>query len=111
MSKAMLLPAGDLRHRITIQTHTETRDAIGGVVKTWISSSKRWGSIRPLSGQELVSAKQVDPKVSHKIVIRYQEGLTTDQRLLNNSRVFNISSILNIQERDKLMVILAKESV
>ena len=109
--RSLVQGAGELRHRLAIQSATETRDAIGGVTKSWATVATRWGSIRPLSGQELVSAQQASPRVSHKITIRYYSGLTPAFRLQNDSRTFNISSILNIIERDKIQVILAEQVI
>ena len=111
MANPLTISAGQLRHRLAVQTFSESRDSQGGVTKSWSTDSTVWGSIRPLSGKELVSAQQVDAKVTHKIEIRYYSGLDTTYRIQNDSRTFNIIQVLNLAERDKLMVILAVESV
>jgi len=111
MSKSLVLPAGSLRHRIAIQSASESRDSMGGVTYSWSTDDTVWGHIRPLSGKELVEAKQIDARVTHKIIIREYSSLTPSHRFQNDSRNFNISSILNIQERDKLQVCSCIEDV
>jgi len=104
--------AGQLRHRLNVQTKVETRDTRGGVTETWSTAVTRWGSIMPLSMKQQMEADQLDAKVSHRIVMRYFSGLTDQHRLLEgSSRVFHISSIKNVSERDKTSEILAMEQV
>ena len=98
------LQAGKLRHRVAIQRATESRNALGESILTFATIATRWAEIRPLSGKESDIAKRIDARTTHKIVIRYYEGLKTSDRFLWNSRYFNISDIINILERDKLMV-------
>lgn len=45
----MPIQAGNLRHRITIQRETTTRDAYGSEVKTWADLATVWASLDPLS--------------------------------------------------------------
>ena len=105
------LSAGDLRHRVQIQFATETRDAMGGVTRTWATVATRWAQIRPLSGNERVTAMQVSELVTHRVILRYYSGLTTSHRVLLGSRVLNLVNILNILEMEKLQVCIAVEEV
>ena len=101
--------AGELRHRIAIQTIDTTRDAIGGQATSYTTVETVWGGIRPLSGREAFNAKAADADVTHEITIRRYEGLTAKHRLYHDSRAFNIDSVRNIEERDRLMICLCKE--
>lgn len=103
--------AGDLRHRIAIQTLNTTLDSMGGQPTTYTTVATVYGSIRPLSGRELFTAQAADADVTHEITIRNYSGLTPKHRLLHDSRAFNIESVRNIEERDRMMVLLVKEVV
>jgi len=109
MASPYTISAGDLRHRLAIQSYSEARDAVGGITKTWTTAITVWGSVRPMSGNELAIAKQIDERVTHKIVIRHYSSLDTTYRITHDSRTFNIVNILNLQERDKMQVITAIE--
>lgn len=103
--------AGQLRHKITIQAIAATRDAAGGQATTYTDGDVVWGAIRPLNGRELFTARSVAADVTHEITIRRYEGLTPKMRFSHDSRYFNIEHIRNIEERDRLMIVLCKEAV
>ena len=51
-----MISAGNLRHRVAVQTATETKDAEGGVVFSWATDNTRWASIEWESGEEGIDA-------------------------------------------------------
>lgn len=101
--------AGQLRHRIGIERKTETRDAYGGVIETWVPIATRWGHVVPLTARESFQAQQVDARISHHVRLRHFDGLTAEDRLTYAARVFHISAVLNPLERDQATDILAME--
>jgi len=103
--------AGSLRKRVELQSQATTKDAIGGSVGAWSTVSTVWAGIRPLRGQERFSNNKESAEVSHEIKIRYYAGLTTAHRIKYGARLFDIQAILNIQERDADMLIMAVEQV
>lgn len=102
---------GPMRNRLAIQSRTTTKDSYGAAVESWSTAATVWGRIEPLSGRELWQAQQVRPDVSHKVTLRAYAGLTPRHRLLFGSRVFEISSVLNIDERGRFMVCVCIEKV
>jgi SPP1 family predicted phage head-tail adaptor len=67
--------SGELRHRVTIQTRTETQDSHGDFIETWAVVRARVPAfVRPLTGRDLETAKQVDPQISHEVRLRYWQG-------------------------------------
>jgi len=111
MAREYTLPAGKLRHRITIQAEVNTRDSIGGVTKTHTDLATRWGGVAPLSGRELMVAQQTASMVTHMITMRAYAGLNANNRLVYDGRYFNIVSVRDIDERGKVMIIMAEERV
>lgn len=103
---------GRMRHRLEIQRATETRDAAGGVVQTWSTLDTRWASIEALTGREYFMAKQVQSDATHRIRLRYYEGLRPSDRLYHNVQglTFNIVSLLDVGLLDKEWEILAVAS-
>ena len=111
MSKEYFLRAGTLRHRIQIQRRVVTRDAIGGEIVTFNTIATRSGSIRPITGREMVSADQVDPIISHEIRMRFFDGLLATDRLSFREKIYNITAVRDIDERMKLQSIFAIQDV
>lgn len=100
---------GKLRQRIAIQMSTSSPDVAGGFTNVWINFAILWASIEPVSGKELYEAQQVQNEVSHKIRIRYFSGLTTSMRISFESRIFEIKSIINWEERDRELLLMCSE--
>lgn len=110
-SEAWKLPAGDLKHRLEIQRETVTRDEVGGIIQTWATIATVWGGLRQMTGGELMHARAVHARATHRIIIRRYEGLTPKDRMKFGSRYFNLIEVATIEERNKLMVCTAIEMV
>jgi SPP1 family predicted phage head-tail adaptor len=94
---------GNMRHRITIQTATESKDSqTGKITKVWADGDDVWGQIVPLSGRELFEAQKIKSNVSHRIRLRYfsDESLSHLNRFKYNGRIFYIHSVVNRDERN-----------
>lgn len=102
---------GPMRDRLEIQARVMTQNDYGEAVPAWATLTTRWGQVEPLSGRELWQAQQVRPDVSHKVTIRYYDGLTPRHRLLLGSRVFEITSVINVDNRKRFMDLICVEEV
>lgn len=103
---------GKLNRLLTIQVATEVEGTIGNSqTLTWADVKSVWASIRPLSSKEIATAGSIDASVSHHIKIRYYSGLTSRHRFVFGSRTFNIVQLLNKDERNIEMNIIAMEDV
>jgi len=102
--------AGNLKHKVTIQTYSETQSSFGEPVKSWVNLTQAYASITPLSAKEFFKAG-VQAEASHKVEIRYVPGVTSKMRVLYGVRVFSIESVLNIREANKSLVLVCSEVV
>lgn len=101
---------GELRHRVFFQRAISTDDGYGGKVQTWINCGEAWAKIAPLSGREYFDAHQIQAEVTHRITMRYRTDLTTDLRLSAGGRVFEIESILDLNEGHQFLEVLCTEA-
>ncbi|MCA9312662.1 MAG: phage head closure protein [Phycisphaerales bacterium] len=115
MARPMRTPIGKLRHRVTVQRATEERDSYGQPVQTWSDIGRVWARIRPLSGREYIAARQVQADLTHEVTIRPFDGLTPKDRLEftrnNSTRVLNIDSIADDEERGRFVILRCIEEV
>src|SRR6185437_1339320 len=82
----LFVSAGDLRHRITIKEHAPAYDDYNRPVKATDGSDWKpiqptgsfWAAIEPLSGREIIVAKEVAPTATHVIRMRYAPGITDE---------------------------------
>jgi SPP1 family predicted phage head-tail adaptor len=102
---------GDLRKRLELQALTETADGGGGFTELWAKVTIVWGSVQPITASERFRAMSLETPITHRIEIRYRNDVTTKSRLLLGSRIFNVRSAVNVDERNKYLEILAEENV
>lgn len=105
------MKAGQLRHLITIEQPTETRDSMGGTITVWVPFATLWAAVEPISGREYFAADKVNAEESHRIRIRHYPGITSKMRAKWNDRTFNIRAVLNIQERNREIHLMCLEVV
>jgi SPP1 family predicted phage head-tail adaptor len=103
--------SGPLRHKVTIRTYTKSRDSYGAEVETWADFAEVWASVEPLIGREYMASKQISAEVSHKIRMRYIPGLLPTMKILWGAREFEVVSIMDVQERNQEIIIMATEDV
>lgn len=90
-----MIDAGKLRHRIQLQSRTETQDATtGAVVVTWATQATVWASIEPLSAREFMQSAGTQAQVSARIVIRHRSDVDTSWRVLHGSSVYSVHGVL-----------------
>ena len=111
--------ASRLKHRMTLQQEVTSADGAGGYVKSWADVAQLWAEITPISttgaangrmsGRELLLGGQLQPEISHRITLRFQEGVTPAMRLVYDGRIFNIRHVANVQEQGEVLELLAQE--
>lgn len=92
--------AGKLRHRVTLQTRTETQNDTGESAASWSDFATVWAAVEPLRGRELIAAQAVNSEVTGMIRMRYRAGVEPTMRAVYGSRNFNIVAIVNPEERN-----------
>ncbi len=103
--------SGQLRHRITVQQYTETRDDFGAVVETWADFAANVPAfVKPVASSDKWTGQQTTQQITHEIKMRYLSGVKSEMRVLYGSRVFDISAPpINWQERNMELTLLCTE--
>jgi SPP1 family predicted phage head-tail adaptor len=105
---------GERRHRVNFQRSVETANDYGERVPSWVDICTSWALVQPLRGAERFSAHQVQADVDFRIVTRYRgelADLRPKDRAEWNGRHFDIKAVINRDERNKELEILAREYV
>lgn len=102
---------GKLRHRIQIEKRTTTINNRGGSADTWTALYENCPAhVEQLSGTEAEEARRLAPTSTHKFVIRFHPGLSTQQRIIHNYKIYQIDSINNIEDRNFWQEIICTKS-
>lgn len=108
----MMIDAGRLRHRITIQAYREVgRTRFNEPIMDWCDVARVWASVEPISGREYWASAQVQSEVTHRIRIRYRPGIKPTMRVLYQGREFEIESVIDYQARHEFLQLMCKEAV
>lgn len=103
--------AGLLRHRLTIQIPSKSRNDFGELIESWNDWATVWGSIEPNLGKRYFEAKQANSEVQGLIRIRYRTGLLPTMRVKYGDQIFKIISIVHPFEKKQELHILYKEAL
>lgn len=111
------LRSGSLTRPVDVQARATTRDTFGGQVSTWTLVKRVYAEIEALTGSERIAAQSIAPEVSHRVTVRYDSTLWADPktaatyRLSYRGRLFNIVAVMNVDEGDRTVELLAVEGL
>ncbi|MDE1161924.1 MAG: phage head closure protein [Acidobacteriaceae bacterium] len=108
MRDPLTINSGSLRTSIDIQASSS---AGFGQALTWTTVLTTRASIRSLSLSEKSTAAGFSSQVTHRIVMRYQNSvpLKAGMRIVAATGTYDIQAIDNVQERNRVIVVLALE--
>jgi head-tail adaptor len=75
MSRFVNPGAGDLSHRVAIETIAQTPsggDTGTGLAQTYSTIADAWGRLDGLAGGRYVAGRQIEEVATHRLTIRYQ---------------------------------------
>jgi SPP1 family predicted phage head-tail adaptor len=105
-----------LRERVTLEVRSLPSDGMGGGTLTWSAQLTNIpAAVIPLSARERLFGMQLEMPISHRIVVRYHADWITynaDCRIvLDTTRYFNITQVIDVEERHRWLEMLAMEKV
>lgn len=102
-------PASTLKHQLVLQQRSTSADGVGGFTRSWSDVATLWAEIVPISGSEKFAYEQQTSRQRYRIKLRYRSDITPGMRLFEtaSSRVFDIKSVINTHEQDKIIEIVA----
>ncbi len=103
-----------LRHKVDILRVEETIDDLGDSVQTTYVDATVHAEVMPMTFRDterLAREGQNVESITHRVVIRHREGITTKHKLRFGSRILEIAGVANVGERDVMMEILGSEVI
>ena len=97
----MALDLGKMRERVTVQQATERRNSLGETTLEWSTFAERWASVEGVTAREALGAGQLEVSITHRVRLRYIDGLTQQMRLLWRGRTLEIVSLLEHNNRSE----------
>lgn len=102
---------GRTNKRITFCRYEEKENALSQTEQTLTEVKTVWASVEPTRGREYQEAQRVRSELTYKITTRCHKGITPDMFIKFKDRFFNIISIINVNERNKMLEIICTEKI
>ena len=90
-----------MRHLVSIERRATVAGDYDDIPDVWEQHAPAWIDIKPLQGQELLIAQQVQSKMTHRATAPFQAGVTSDMRIKLGTRTLEIDSVINVDERNR----------
>lgn len=103
------LHSGMLSYKVAVERLTLTPDGIGGSVSTWATLYQPWAYITPVGTWEKLQGMQLESPITHTIYIRYNDDITVRDRISFRGRLFNIRSVVDMEEKKIFLELKAEE--
>lgn len=106
-----MIPAGKLRHRVTIEQPATSRDSRGRQTDNWKQCARASAQITNLSGTDAETARQYYATATVRINLRVRRNfkLETAHRIRFGKRLFEVGYIDNVDQVNSVWSILASE--
>jgi SPP1 family predicted phage head-tail adaptor len=99
---------GRMHDRITITSPTEAYSPSGETTLSWETFAEVWANVEGLSSRDILQAQQANVIATHRIRIRYLEGVTHLQRIEYRGKTMELASVTS-RENSTMMELLARE--
>ncbi len=98
-----------MNHRITFLKSEDYKDELGQWIEEWVDFKKVWCAVKTVKGQEYFAAASTRSENTYRFIIRHTNEISTHMKINFNGRMFEIESVLNDDEANKTITIIAKE--
>jgi SPP1 family predicted phage head-tail adaptor len=98
---------------VRLERATGVPDAHGAIRQSWSLLEERWAAIEPLTGRELLDARQVQARASTQVRLRDAPDLRPKDRIVwtvgGRRRVFHIQAVVDRDERSRETLVTCEE--
>ena len=101
--------ATQARKKIVIQQANSTPDGEGGFTDAWVAVATVWASISPIRADQRAQYATLNVEATHLIRVRGLVDVEEKYRITYDSRIFEVLTVENIQERNFMKVCLCLE--
>lgn len=105
---------GSFRNLVQLQSRETSADPTYGSQSTvWTTYATVYADIQPLTGAELLAAQAVQAELTHTVTIYWSPTIQPKaaDRIVLGARVFDIRSVYNDQEANRLFVMSCVEGL
>jgi SPP1 family predicted phage head-tail adaptor len=96
------------------RAHFRTREDVPGdghmgVDTVYHNTFSAWAKLSAVGDSIRVGSMQVDAAITHRVVIRYRSGVTTDNEVQIGDSVYRVKGFTNLNDAGRFLVISVEE--
>ncbi|WP_144394834.1 phage head closure protein [Pleionea sediminis] len=104
--------AGKLKRRAVFLRPVKTENRLKEIETQWEVSTQAIVRLSPMSSKEYFANVQAKASITHKIVMRYQPGITALMKVMMDGRHFEVMAPpIDVSDRHRELILLVKEHV
>lgn len=103
------MQAGKLNKYMTLESPPAGDDGQGGKEGDWVFVMKFWGGLREAPRNFTYSSNRMKSLATHAVDVRFNTNFQNGHRITYGTRVFEITSITNIDEADRDLLLGCEE--
>lgn len=102
---------GKLNKRVTIMRYEEVTDALGQSKKELKPYKTVWATFAPTRGREYMELQKIKEELTYKMYCRYIPGITSDLFIVYQKKIYEITSVIDVDLEHKMLEIYCTEDV
>lgn len=102
---------GKLNKRVTFVRYEEKTDSLGQSKKILTDYRTVWATFAPVRGREYYDAQKIREEVTYKMYCRYLDGITSDLYIRFEGKIFELTSVIDVDMEHKMLEIYAVEKI
>ncbi|MBC2884737.1 phage head closure protein [Ochrobactrum sp. CM-21-5] len=109
MNNVLFIDPGQLTSELALEAMLPIADGMGGYTEKWSEVAMVWGRVEPVSSAQKYFGTRPQPEVTHRVLLRFRDDISTDKRLRKAGRVFALHSVYDPDESGRYLICLATE--
>jgi len=109
MNNVLFIDPGQLTAELALEAMQPVADGMGGYRETWSEIGTVWGRIEPVSTSQRDFGIRPRPEVTHRILVRFRDDISSDKRFRKGGRIFSLRAVHDADERGRYLICLAVE--
>ncbi|MBV6287361.1 phage head closure protein [Pseudomonas aegrilactucae] len=96
---------GELNRRITVRLRSDKPARDYGLDSVFTDEKRRWASIVSVGAAVYSASVQLDAKVTHRITLRFLEGVTDDCEVVHGSALYRVRRVGDLNGTHRFTVL------
>lgn len=105
----LFIDPGELHSELSLQEMQPIPDDAGGFEERWTEIGTVWAHIEPVSETARFFGRQPMEEVTHRIILRWRDGVSSGMRFCKGPRYFLILGVSDPDETGRYLICRTRE--